>query len=162
MKRALLPIGAAGLTAAVAFFATGSATATSQAGTLDAAQLKTMIEGMGYETKALNSEPGKEKYEWVMKKPEFDVPIAGEISPSKNFIWLTAYLGKAPDESSPKNAAILKRIAKIQPCMFWVSDKGSLMIGVAVENRAVTPIIFKRHVDKLAEDVVSTADIWNK
>jgi hypothetical protein len=144
---------------APAYFAIASP---AQAGQLDAAGLKGMIEGLGYEPKVLVSDPGKEKWEITVKRTDFTVPVALEISPSRNFIWLTCFLGDAPAESSSKNAAMLKRNAQIQPTMFYVSDKGSLMLGVAAENRALSAAILKRHLDKLVDDVVATSSLWNK
>lgn len=140
----------------------GPVIATPQAAMMDAAQLKSMLQGLGYEVKDLNTEAGKEKYQFTITKKGFDVPLGAEFSASKNFIWVTAFLGKAPEDSSPKNAALLKQNFSIQPSFFWVTEKGNLMIGVAMENRAMTPAIFKRHTDKLSDDVVATADVWGK
>lgn len=72
---------------------------------LDARKLKDMLIGMGYTVKDLNTDIGKEKYEVSITTTGFNVPISYEISPSKNFIWLIANLGKAKDSVSTTHAA---------------------------------------------------------
>lgn len=128
---------------------------------LSALQLKDMITGLPYEVKALNEEPGKEKYEFKVTTGEFDVPIAAEISPSRNYIWLTVYLGDAPKPDSPKCHALLQRNFRVQPCQFYITERGALMLGMAMENRGVTPAILSRTIKKVSEDVAGTADVWN-
>jgi len=127
---------------------------------LDARKLKDMLTGMGYTVKDLNTEVGKEKYEVSITTTGFNVPISYEISPSKNFIWLIANLGKPKDETSTANAALLKQNGKIQPCQFYITEKGNLMMGLAVENRGLTPAIMKRHTEKITNDVSNTASYW--
>jgi hypothetical protein len=129
---------------------------------IDAAKLKEMIVNLGYETKTLNEEAGKEKYEFTVKNASFDIPIAAEISPSKNYIWLTVFLGEAPPDSSPKMAGFVKRNFKIQPSMFYITDKDNLMMGFAMENRGMNPAVLRRTVTKLQEDVTNTADLWSE
>lgn len=128
---------------------------------MSAAQLKEMVTNAGYEVKALNEEAGKEKYEFTVKTEEFDVPIATEISGSRNYVWLTVYLGDAPRPDSPKCHAMLSRNFKVQPSQFYITERGALMLGFAMENRGITPVVFRRTFTKLADDVVKTADIWN-
>lgn len=129
-------------------------------GPINTSQLKEMLTQLGYTVKDLNSTQGKEKYEASVKTPNFDVPIAFEISSSTNFVWLTAFLGSAKEETSITNNALLKQNAKIQPCQFYISESGKLMMGMAVENRGLTNAILRRHIDKLANDVSSTASYW--
>jgi hypothetical protein len=90
----------------------------------------------------------------------FNVPISYEISASKNFIWLIANLGKPKDETSTVNAGLLKQNGKIQPCQFYITEKGNLMMGLAVENRGLTPAIMRRHTEKITSDVSNTASFW--
>ncbi|MFN8219365.1 MAG: hypothetical protein U0S12_04445 [Fimbriimonadales bacterium] len=132
-----------------------------QAGPITAPDLKALIEGMGYTTKALNEEKGKEKYEFTIKTEKFNVPIAAEVTPSTNYIWFTAFLGADKDDAV-MHTALLKQNFKVQPTVFYVTDKGNLMAGVPVDNRGVTAAVIKRVTDKLAEDVSKTAEIWSK
>jgi hypothetical protein len=133
----------------------------SQDDQITAPRLKEMVTNLGFEVKPLNEEPGKEKYEFTVKTSDFDVPIAAEISGSKNYVWLTVYLGDAPKADSPKCHALLSRNFKVQPSQFYITEKGALMLGFAMENRGITPVVFKRTYTKLSDDVVKTADIWN-
>ncbi|MFN8305657.1 MAG: hypothetical protein U0T79_02690 [Ferruginibacter sp.] len=123
-------------------------------------KLKNMLIGLGYTVKDLNTEEGKEKFEVNIKTASFNVPIGYEISPSKNFVWLTANLGKAKDETSASHFALLKQNSKVQPCFFYITDKGNLMMGLAVENRGITPAILRRHTDKFSSDVSNTSAYW--
>lgn len=131
---------------------------------LNGSTLKQMIEGLGYEVKTLNDTAGKEKYEFTLTKDDIDVPVAAEVSPSKNYIWLTVYLGDAPKDTEPasKFAAFLKSNSRIQPTMFYITQSNHLMMGITIENRSVTPALFRRVVDKIVGDVVSTFELWGK
>jgi hypothetical protein len=131
------------------------------AGALDAKQLKEMITNLGYEAKALNEEVGKEKYEFKLESGGFDIWIAAEISASKNYVWLTVLLGDAPSADSAKPYEYLKRNNKIQPTFFYVTDKGKMMMGYPMDNRGITPPIFRRTMTKLSTDCASTADLWD-
>lgn len=127
---------------------------------LDAAGLKAAIEGLGYETKVLNQEPGSEKYEFKIVTADLNVPMAAEISPSKNYIWLTVRLGdNRPDL---KWEELLKTQAKVQPCQFYITTKGNLMFGVALDNRAVNAAVLKRNVDMISKNVGETKALWLK
>ena len=127
---------------------------------LDARQLKTMLEQLGYTVKELSSEAGKEKFEVLHNKGGYDIPVAYEISASRNFVWLTAFLGNPKDENSITNASLLKQNFKIQPCQFYITEKGKLMMGLAVENRGLTNSILRRHTDKIVSDVSNTVSLW--
>lgn len=124
-------------------------------------KLREMLEQLGYTVKDIGTSSA-EKYEVKTKTASFDVPVGYEISPSTNFIWLTVFLGPAKADTSLKNIALLKQNAIIQPCFFYVTAKGNLMMGVAVENRGVTNAILRRHTEKLIADVSSTATYWQK
>ncbi len=146
---------------AAALFAAGSAQSDDK---LDAKQLRTMIEGLGYEIKVLNAEAGKEKYEFVVKRGGLDIPIAAEVSASKNYVWLTVFLGEAPKDDAPstKFSQYLKKNFQTQPCHFYVTSRGSLMLGIPMDNRAITAPWLRKCVDKIAEDTDSTRDLWEK
>jgi hypothetical protein len=143
----VLPFGIAG-----AFPQSGDA--------FDAARLKKAIEDIGYEAKVLNAEVGKEKYEFKLTKDDLDVPVAAEISPSKNYVWLTVYLGPAPKADSPTCLEMLKSNFDVQPSFFYVTTKGNLMMGLAVENRALTNPVLRARIDKIVADVAKTKGLW--
>lgn len=127
---------------------------------LNAKQLKDMLTGMGYTVKDLNTQAGSEKFEVALSSGGFNVPVGYEISPSGNFVWLTANLGKPKDSTSTMNAELLKQNGKIQPCQFYISTKGILMIGLAIENRGLTAAIMRRHTDKFIGDISKTSAYW--
>ena len=129
---------------------------------LTSAQLKEKLIQLGNEVKDLNSTEGKEKYEVKFTTPTLDVPVAFELSASKNFVWLTVFLGTPRADTSVMNAELLKQNFSIQPCQFYITSKGNLMMGLAIENRGLTNAIIKRHSDKLVADVASTASFWQK
>lgn len=120
--------------------------------------LKTMIEGLGYEVKVLSAEAGKEKFEFLVKTDAFNVPMAAEITPSKNYIWLTANLGKSGEKANYEG--LMKANGIVQPVQFYVTKSGTLMVGLPIENHGVTPAWMKKGVEKVAADVSSQASVW--
>lgn len=124
--------------------------------------LRRMLGELGYEVKDLNTVQGTEKYEIKVMAPGFEVPMGIEISPNKAYVWFSVLLGKAFDESSPKNMALLKRNAVIQPHHFYVSEKGSLMMAIALENKCVTNFALKKFSDALAAKVSESKVYWQQ
>ncbi|MBS1709939.1 MAG: hypothetical protein JSS65_14595 [Armatimonadetes bacterium] len=145
---------------ATAAFALGTTATLHQTkpGALDPNSLKAMVEGLGYEVKAINTEPGKEKFEIPAKTANFNVPVAAEISPSKNYIWLTVHLGA--NSPTKKHEQLLKENANIQPSFFYITSKGALMMAQPLDNREVTAAIMKRCLEKIINDVDKTAASW--
>ncbi len=130
---------------------------------LDANEVSKLVQGLGYELKTLNSEVGKEKYEFTITKDGLDIPIAVEVSGSKNYIWFTVFFGEAPKAEEAKGAkmhALLNWNFKVQPCQFYITDKGNLMLAFAVDNRNVTPPVLRRVIDKLSDDAARSKDAW--
>jgi hypothetical protein len=129
---------------------------------LESADLRKMVDNLGYTTKELG-DPAKGKFEFKITKDTLDVPVAAELSASKRFIWLTAFLGDTTKSSSINTKALplLQKNADIQPSMFYVTSKGNLMIGLCLENRDLTPAILRWRIDKIVGDVVSTEKVWS-
>ncbi|MBS1714299.1 MAG: hypothetical protein JST30_08165 [Armatimonadetes bacterium] len=123
-------------------------------GKLTSDTLKKSLSDLGYETKDLN----EKKVEIKITKNGFDVPIAAEISPSTNYIWLTVFLGT--DVTDAKAGKLIRRNFKVQPSQFYVTEKGSLMMAIPVENRSMSNAVLRRALDKLSDDVVSTNEDW--
>ncbi|MEP7236819.1 MAG: hypothetical protein ABI685_03100 [Ferruginibacter sp.] len=123
-------------------------------------QLKDLLVQMGFTVKDIVKEEGKEKYEVSHPGSGFNVPLGYEISASTNFIWLTAFLGKPETITAEKTMALIKKNAEIQPCFFYVTASGNVMMAVAIENRGVTSAILRRHIDKIVSDVSNNASIW--
>ncbi len=131
-------------------------------GPLTRVKLREKLVELGYVIKDLNITPGEEKYEVVTRKGGYNIPVSYEISPSTNYIWIIANLGTAKTDDGEKNLALLKQNSKIQPCQFYITDKGNLMMGLAVENRGVTNAILQRHSEKILTDVADSDSYWNK
>lgn len=130
---------------------------------LDAPGLKGMLEGMGYELKPLNTEPGKEKWEFKVVQSDLDIFVGAELSSSKNYVWLTVFFKPDFTESSASVASLhrlLKGNASVQPSQFYITSGNNLMMALPVDNRSVTPAVLRRAIDKIAADVVATQDIW--
>jgi len=124
------------------------------------AQLKEKLEQMGFTVKTISQEAGKEKYSIDHPGTGFNIPVGYEISPSTNFIWLTANLGKAENLTPEKSMEMIKENGKIQPCFFYITSTGLMMMGLGVENRGVTAAILRRHIDKFVADVSKTSAVW--
>ncbi len=129
-----------------------------QSDKLNSEGLKKMAEGLGFELKTINAEVGKEKYEIPVKSATLNIPVGAEVSASTNYIWLTVNLGA--NSGTKKHEEMLKSNGSIQPCFFYLSSKGALMMAEPIDNRGVTPAILKRCLDKLVADVDKTATIW--
>lgn len=129
---------------------------------IDAQQLKTMIEGLGYETKPINSQPGKEKWQFQVTKGGLEIYIAAELSSSKNYVWLTVYLGDVPTlpVSPTRFPDMLVSNSETQPTHFYITQDNKVLLGFAMENRYLTPSVLRRTVDKLASDTVDTKSLW--
>ena len=147
--------GRAALAAAVVAFAP----MTAAADPLTYAELKAMVEGMGHVTKDISTTPGEEKFELIVATDQFDVPLGFDVSKSKRFIWCTAFLGKSTLDGEGA-LALLKRLGGVQPTSFWMTENDDLKVGLAIDNRDVTPAHLKYVIEKVAKDVVSMVDVW--
>lgn len=145
--------------AALAAMAIAFAPMTAAADPLTYAGVRTMVEGMGYTPADVSTTPGAEKFEVVIVTDGFNVPVGFEVSKSGRYIWCTAFLGKST-LTGERALALMKRGGSVQPTSFWLTDKDELKIGIAIDNREVTPAHLKFVMEKLAGDVGKTADIW--
>lgn len=161
MKRlVVLPLAAASIMA-VGFITSGFAGAQGEEPVrLSADELKTMLTNMGHELKQIGKEPGKEKWEFAVKTPGFNVPVGAELSPSKQFIWLTVSLGPLSEKQDLKE--LMRLGGRVQPTQVYLSSKDTLMMAFPVDNRSVTPSVMKLRIDKLTDDVEKSASVWNK
>ena len=125
-------------------------------------ELRAMLVELGYTVIDLEKAEGKQKYQVNMSANGLNVPVGYEISPSNNFIWLTVNLGNPPSETSTTNNTLLKQNAIIQPCFMYITEKGRLMMGLAVENRGLTNAVLKRHSDFIAKRVGETKSYWQQ
>ena len=124
---------------------------------LDTAGLRQLFSDLGYTLKDLDKDLGK--FEFTVQSTEVEIPIAAEISTSKNYIWLTVNLGK--NRPSLNHEELLKQNFIIQPDFFYITTKGNMMMGTAMVNRSLRPADVRRIVEKLLRDVQSTRPVWD-
>ena len=131
---------------------------------LDAKSLKRTLEGLGYELKALEEAEGKEMYEFKSTADGYDVFMAAQISPSKNYVWLTVYFGEMAKRD--KKADIYKNLlvenGKIQPCQFYITSSNALKMALPIDNRGIQAADLKRNIDSLAGNVADTVELWRE
>ncbi|TAH00412.1 MAG: hypothetical protein EAZ17_06375 [Sphingobacteriales bacterium] len=123
-------------------------------------KLREMIVQLGYTVKDIDTAKGKEKFEIKTTKDGLDVPILYQISSSGSYMWLTVSLGNAPAIESILNASLLKQNAKIQPCQFYTTESGKLMMGLAVDNRGINNAQLRRYTEFITGKVVETKAFW--
>ncbi len=136
--------------------------ASMQSQTLDRKQLREMLVQLGYEVKDIVKDEGKEKYAVSFNRNDLNIPVGYEISPSGNYIWLTANLGEGPKAGNEMTFQLLKQNALVQPTFFYITESGQLRAALAVENRGVTNSILKLRSETFAENVGKTKDVWMK
>jgi hypothetical protein len=124
--------------------------------------LRSMAVQLGYTVTDIVAIPGKEKFSIMINSSGLDIPIALEISPSKKYIWLTVNLGKAPADTSLRNASLLKQNAIIQPCQFYVSGSGLTMMGLPLENSGITNAFLREKLEQVSKNVGNTEYIWKQ
>lgn len=125
-------------------------------------KLREMLVQLGYTVKDVDTVKGREKFEIKTTKDGLDVPILYQISASGSYMWLTVSLGNAPANESIINAALLKQNAKIQPCQFYTTESGKLMMGLAVDNRGINNAQLRRYTEFITGKVVDTKPFWLK
>lgn len=123
-------------------------------------KLREMLIQLVYTVKDVDTARGKEKFEIKTTKDGLDVPILYQISSSGSYMWLTVSLGDAPANESIINAALLKQNAKIQPCQFYTTESGKLMMGLAVDNRGINNAQMRRYTEFITGKVVDTKAFW--
>ncbi|KAA0238352.1 MAG: hypothetical protein EDM74_06955 [Armatimonadetes bacterium] len=96
----------------------------------------------------------------VVSREGLDIPLAAEVSASKNYVWLTAYFGQIPTDFGDRPLKMLRANFEVQPSQFYITKSDKLMMGIALDNRNIHPAILRRNVDKVAKDVASTQALW--
>jgi len=127
---------------------------------VDGPKLKTTLEGLGYELIELSKEVGKEKFQFTVKDGGLDIPIGAEISPSTEYLWLTVNVG--PAKPTTNYADLIKKNGEIQPVFFYETKTGTLLLGLANENRAMTPAVLKKKIQLIVDKTVASKDLWLK
>lgn len=134
-----------------------------QTGGVDTKTLKSYIEGMGYTVKLARSKPGDEMYEFICRRSGFTVYIDAELSSSKNYIWISTYFNTIKDPASipaSKYFKLLKDTSEYGPCHFNIGSDGRLNMSLAVDNRAMSAVIFRNAANKLIDAIIATVNDW--
>ena len=138
--------------------AVGATAMPAMADPLTHTQVKWMVEGMGYPTKEVGKADSP-LLEVTLTTANFTIPLGFEVSKSGRYVWVRATLG-ASKLTGEQALAVLKKQGELQPTMFWLNNSGILLIGMAIDNRDITPAHLKFVMDKIAADIDSTASLW--
>lgn len=125
-----------------------------------APQLRSIATQLGYTINDITTTVGSEKFSVTINKGGLDIPIALEISPSKKYVWLTVNLGTAKADTSVRHHALLKQNSVIQPCQFYISGSGLLMMGLPLENSGITNAFLREKLELVAKNVSNSETIW--
>ncbi|HEV7689648.1 MAG TPA: hypothetical protein VGO52_02440 [Hyphomonadaceae bacterium] len=159
--------GFAKIAAAIAVFLCCSTSFTNQPAmaqsadqALDDAGLKTMLDGMGYETKALSK-----GFLITYKRDTWSLYVQIVISPDGTKLGLNANLGDVADLSTvpaKKWLDLLVSNGKIDPAVFYVDETNKkLYLHRVLDNRGVTPAILRVQFEKFIGNITDTSDVWD-
>jgi hypothetical protein len=151
------------LTLVVCAFALVGFAAQQESGPIDRKQLKDMLTQLGYDVKDLDSTAGKEKYSTTIEREGLNIPVAFEISPNGNYIWMTIFCKQLPEgDAMPNGKALLKANADLQPSQFYVTKSNKLMMALCLENHGVTNALLRQRAEKIVGDVAKSKDTWQQ
>jgi hypothetical protein len=136
--------------------------------TLTDADLKDLLETMGYEVNV--TESADKRTQWMGVKVTraelggtFEITVA--LSPNKKKLWAHVDLAELkPDHeaNAPALLKLLERNAAIGPNHFRVDAKSKhLYMSRSTDNRGMTPGLVKEHLDLLLDTCVETKEFWN-
>jgi hypothetical protein len=164
--------GFARIAAAVAIFlccyasAPAMAQPTSQApsppvaGQLDTAGLQAMLEGLGYETKALSK-----GYLVTIKQGTFTLYVQLLLSPDATKLGMNANLGEVANLDvvpAKKWLDMLVLNGSIDPSSFYVDrENKKVYLHRSIDNRGMTPLILRTQLENFSNNVVNSADTWD-
>lgn len=122
--------------------------------------LSEFLQNLGYEVKEL----GEGAFEFQTTEGDLTIYVVTNISKSGQKVWMTINLGDMPEaerNDAPRLLGFLRSNAEIQPTHFFVRGD-NLRIGVAMDNRGITPAMYRKQVDALAETVFKTRKLWER
>ena len=129
---------------------------------MDGPGLKRVLEGLGFEVKVTSATEGKEVYQITHVTGGYNVHMSASFSGSKNYIYLIASLGEVSKLESKTDIykKLLQENGKVQPCQFYISEKGMLQMAAATDNRGVQAADMKRVIEMLGNNVAETDELW--
>ena len=121
--------------------------------------LKTMLDGLGYEPKALSK-----GYLVAIKKDTWTINIQLVLSPDQTKLGLNANLGsieKFEDVPAATWLDLLSENGKIDPSSFYVDkEQKKLYLHRVMDNRAITPAYIRTQVEAFASNIKDTNELW--
>jgi len=121
--------------------------------------LKTMLDNMGFEPKALSK-----GYLIAVKRDDWTFNIQLVLSGDGTKLGFNSNLGAVedPDSITAKQwRALLVANSDIDPSSFYFDEKQKkLYIHRALDNRAITPDFLRKQIDSFVGNIKSTSDLW--
>lgn len=133
---------------------------TSSVQSLTDAGLKTLLDGLGYETQALNK-----GFLITFKQDTWSLYVQLVLSADGTKLGLNANLGKVDDLSAvpaKKWLELLVANGKIDPSTFYVNEESKeLFLHRVVDNRGITPAILRVQIENFCNNIMDNADTWD-
>lgn len=121
--------------------------------------LKSTLDGLGYEPKALSK-----GFLVALKKDSWTINMQLVLSPDQTKLGINANLGaieKMEDVPAATWLALLQENANIDPSSFYVDkDQKKLYLHRVLDNRAITPAYIRKQVETFAGNVRDTEALW--
>lgn len=152
------------IAAAIAVFLCGftslPATAQTPSHTLDDASLKTMLDGLGYDTKTLNK-----GFLITYSVDTWSLYIQMVLSPDGTKLGMNANLGEVGDLSNvpaKKWLDLLAANGTIDPSSFYVDEPNKkLYLHRAIDNRDVTSAFLRGQFEIFVKNITDNGDLWD-
>lgn len=143
--------------------ASAPATAT-DSGSLNTEQLGKALENLGYKVEPIRGKDGSTVgYQVKLESNGWNYTLLVEISPSGDFIWLTATLGQV-DPSTATTDQLLKILAtnlRIEPALFCIDENSHVLaMQMPINNKNVTQANLLRWINYFCKSIRDTKDVW--
>lgn len=121
--------------------------------------LRQMLDGMGYEPKAISK-----GFLVVIKRDAWTCNIQLVLSDNKSKLGMNANLGlvKDPDRVAAAQWKALMAVNRdIDPSFFYFdADSKKLFLHRSIDNRGLTPAYMRSQIEAFVENMKSTAELW--
>lgn len=127
---------------------------------LDDASLKTMLDGLGYDVKPLNS-----GFLITYSVDTWSLYVQVVLSPDGTKLGLNANLGQVDDLSTisaKKWLELLEANGRIDPSAFYVDEANrKLYLHRVMDNRDVTPALLRGQFENFVKNITDNGDLWD-
>ncbi len=131
------------------------------AGRVSDAQLFALLQGLGLDSQKTSDT----LFRTSVRHDHWTLPVHFSLSRSGERIWIYAFLGEIKDPEKAPAGRLIQLLGahdEIAPAHFYLTDGGKrLHIGIAADNRAVTPPTLRNELEQLCAAVSATADRWD-